>query len=397
MTCTDDVHGLARVRKRLRDQHLSIRSPIQCIVGAATSAGMWAQNQCINCTLLFLLVCNNYGLYAILTLKLFYNVYANHFLTMSKRSVCIVTSCTNRKRTTNSAVLRIGSISRDSVSNVAKQWMSQIKKERSEIKPALEVYVGRAFSEAQVCKQLTNGRLFIVSAGLGLISDQTHIPTYDLTIASSPANVASRIVGKEFSRRTWWARICRLGSNKDGISGLIRTNRATVFYIALPSPYLDMVAEDLEQIPDHLAKNVRIFSSEEGRRLLPKRLLPSWMPYDARLDGPDSPIPGTKSDFAQRAMRHFLENVVQKGGTDPRRDAKIVAECLLLMNYPNRPIRTRMTDSEITAVMKREFHNVGGRASEMLPHLRRTLGIACEQGRFSRLFRDLKADQERTT
>jgi len=275
--------------------------------------------------------------------------------------------------------------------------MTQIRKERGEIKPALEVYVGRAFSEAQLCKKLTNGRLFIVSAGLGLICDQTQIPTYDLTIASSSANVASRIVGKEFSRRTWWAKICRLGTNRDGISGLIRDNSAAVFCIALPSPYLDMVAEDLEQIPDLLAKKVRVFSSEDGRRFLPNSLLPSWMPYDARLDGPDSPIPGTKSDFAQRAMRHFLEHVVQRGGTNPRWDAKAVAECLHAMKYPSRPSRTRMTDSEITVVMKKEFKKVGGRASEMLPHLRRTLGIACEQGRFARLFRKLRADLESTT
>lgn len=273
--------------------------------------------------------------------------------------------------------------------------MSRIRKERGGIKPAFNVYVGRAFSEAQACKALTKGKLFIVSAGLGLISDQTHIPTYDLTIASSSADVARRIVGQDFSRRIWWAKICRLGSNKGGISGLIRESKATVFCIALPSPYLDMVAEDLGQVPYHLARKVRVFSSEDGRRFLPSILQSSWMPYDARLDGPDSPIRGTKSDFAQRAMRHFLEYVLQKGGTDPRLDAKVVIKCLRPMKYPKRPIRTRMTDSQITAVMQRDFKKIGGLASEMLRHLRRKLGIACEQGRFTRLLRDLKATRER--
>ena len=313
---------------------------------------------------------------------------------MPRRSVCIVTCCTNRKRTTNSAALEVASISPDSTKNVAKEWMNHVR-ESTGIRRAFETYVGRGFSEAQACKALTKGRLFIVSAGLGLIEDHTDIPTYNLTITSSPANVASRIVGEQFSRRLWWAEICGLGLYQSGISGLINATPTELCCIALPSPYLDMVAEDLRRVSVHAVQNVRVFSSEDGKRTLPPALVPSWMPYDVRLDGPDSPIRGTKSDFAQRAMRHFLENVAPKGETDPGRDAEVVLECLRPMKRPARPTRTRMTDSEITAVMRREFEKVRGLSSEMLPHLRRTLGIACEQGRFSRLFRDLKSERER--
>src|SRR3546814_9801405 len=47
-----------------------------------------------------------------------------------------------------------------------------------------------------------------------------------------------------------------------------------------------------------------------GQRGRDPRLHPWLMPYDDRLDGCDSPLPGTRSDFASRAAHHFVEAVV---------------------------------------------------------------------------------------
>lgn len=273
--------------------------------------------------------------------------------------------------------------------------MKWVNKQHEGLRPAYELYVGRGFHEALACKTLTKGRLFIVSAGLGLIEDQTKIPTYDLTIAKSSANVANRVVGEDFSQRHWWSAVSDQGFNKDGISGLIRRNTASLFCISLPSTYLEMVMDDLGAIPIDLIGNVRIFSSEEGRRLLPEKLMHTWMPYDGRLDGADSPIPGTKADFSQRAMHHFLQHVAPRGGNDSQQDSELVLECLKSMNHPRQPNRIRMTDTEIVSVMNRDFDVVGGTASKMLTHLRRGLGIACEQSRFAQLFRDLKTKRTR--
>ncbi len=308
---------------------------------------------------------------------------------MRKRDLFIITSCSNRKRATASGVVGIHSIPRDSTANVAKRWMKNVRAARH-TKTATELYVGRGFAQAMECKALVCGRLFVVSAGLGLIEGDAQVPNYDLTISPSSSNIERRIIKGEFSCRTWWAEISKLGTQIRGISGLISAYPASLLFIALPRTYVNMVAEDLGSIGPRLAEHIRLFSSEGARHLLPPALQPTLMPYDSRLDGPDSPLPGTKADFAQRAMHHFLKNIYPHLSNDPAQDARAVLRLLRRLRPPVRPNRKRMSDPEVTAVMRKHFKKVDGQSSQMLIYLRQNLGIACEQKRFTKLFRDLK-------
>ena len=91
--------------------------------------------------------------------------------------------------------------------------------------------------------------------------------------------------------------------------------------LALPSTYLGMVEEDLLALPDETLGRLRLFGLGIGTRVNPK-LRALVMPYDARLDDRRSPIRGTRSDFASRALRHFAEVVLAQaphGSADEHR------------------------------------------------------------------------------
>src|SRR3546814_1067715 len=75
--------------------------------------------------------------------------------------------------------------------------------------------------------------------------------------------------------------------------------------VALSEAYIEMLAPELIALPSDDLARVRIFTASPAARM-PDALRPLRMPYDNRLDGPDSPCPGTLNDFASRALAHFV-------------------------------------------------------------------------------------------
>src|SRR3546814_12536893 len=70
-----------------------------------------------------------------------------------------------------------------------------------------------------------------------------------------------------------------------------------------------MISDELAHLPKSARTRLRSLTGAPAARVDP-RLHPWLMPYDDRLDGCDSPLPGTSSDFASRAAHHFVGAVV---------------------------------------------------------------------------------------
>jgi len=113
------------------------------------------------------------------------------------------------------------------------------------------------------------------------------------------------------------------------------------------------------------------------------------MPYDERLELVDG-YAGTRSDFAQRAMRHFVESLA--GQQLQRDDAKSLVESALgHRSAKSRIARTKATDDEIAALLRLHWHKQRGSSSRLLRYLRDDAQVACEQKRFQTIWRGLKA------
>jgi hypothetical protein len=128
-------------------------------------------------------------------------------------------------------------------------------------------------------------------------------------------------------------------------------------------------------------------------RIAPK-LRPYVMPYDDRLDGPDSPVRGTRGDFAGRALHHFAEYIVRDGDNQSAGEhGAAVSAALSGWRMAARFDRQRLEDSEVLALIRDHWDAERGSTARLLRRLRDDLGVACEQGRFADLARRVRAEK----
>lgn len=288
----------------------------------------------------------------------------------------VITNCSKRKRLPVDETLLAGTLAPGSSPEVARAWTARLRT-RAPVGPAESLYGGRGFSEARRAALLLGAPLAIVSAGLGLIDGETLAPSYSLTTAGrDPDNVLAKTTS---GAAAWWSALQEATPFR---SRAVETETGLIL-AALSASYVGMVAEDWSAWPPERLGRLRLFT--KGRPQGPAAALAgAWMPYDDRLDAVGAELAGTQSDFAQRALRHFAEAIKGRGSADLDRAA--VMEALGDHKAREVPIRERASDDRIEAAIRAHWAAVDGRSALMLRHLRDELGMACEQGRFRRLF-----------
>lgn len=298
----------------------------------------------------------------------------------------ILTACTQRKRVTPNPLLCARDLPIGTVGQVAETWMAKVATVET-VAPAKDIYCGRSFVEAKKAADSAQAELHIVSAGLGLIHSQQDIPSYNLTVSKGSQDcILDKL--QDHGDADWWAALgghTMLTDVLDRSSGLI--------IIALPSPYLRMVAPALQGVSDALCERIRIVGGRDVPDLNP-RLEGVRLPYDDRLDGPQSTLPGTRSDFASRAVRHFVENGLATAPLATAKDhAELVEIALAGWDRPSSKLGTRMSDCDLKSIVREHWSRADGRSTKLLRILRDELNIACEQKRFARLTAEIREER----
>ncbi|WP_147324543.1 hypothetical protein [Shinella sp. WSJ-2] len=300
----------------------------------------------------------------------------------------ILTACTMRKRFSPDPALIAASLSKGSLHSVGQDWRSRIAKAVG-VAEARDLYAGRGMMEAKKAAAEAKATLFIASAGLGLVEASDVIPSYDLTVAKGlPSSIMSKLPPGT-TEEGWWDQIVM----KEGVARFdARLKRDQVqLLVALPASYLKMLGGFLKALPAFKEGRLRVFTGSEHYEIDPE-LKPYHMPYDRRLDG--GPTPGTLGDFAQRALRHFVTEILP---VSPREDAKGHAQQVIMAQAGwRRPVSKsgiRLDDGELLKTIRIEWDSVQGRSTQLLRKLRDELGIACEQGRFARLAATVRAER----
>lgn len=301
---------------------------------------------------------------------------------MSVLPRAVISNCTMRKASGPS--IGLSDVSHGGgVYATARRW-NKLVKHTPPLCTARELYKGRSIADAMDAAVALKGRLFVVSAGLGLVAVDDPVPNYDLTVARGSA-LARLLAKHELQPQDWWAAITK--ERPSALSTLIG-DHAT--YLALPASYLRMLRADLESTPLKATEHLRIFTSEAGRMELPDRLLHCIMPYDDRLESV-SGFNGTRADFPQRALRHFLECL--RGHKVSQAEGRhAVSRSLSSLQRRKLPDRVRVSDDEICALLREQWISCAGSSSRLLRYLRDDAKVSCEQGRFRALWKTLVAE-----
>ncbi|EXI65342.1 MAG: DGQHR domain protein [Candidatus Accumulibacter adjunctus] len=306
---------------------------------------------------------------------------------MQNTKLVLVTVCTNRKSIPPLERLQAERLPSGCQEAVSKTWRAWLREAARRV-PAKRLYAGRGFTEALAVVESRKADLWIVSAGLGLVHGDEEVPGYDLTLsAGSDSSVARKVTDGPFDASRWWSDLGRRRRPKRSLAELLSSHPAEHVVISLPGSYMELVQEDLQSAGSAALCKLRLVGPLDLDRVAP-RLRPLVMPYDDRLNGPISPLNGTRADFPQRAARHFLEQACADGlASDPEDDAARVRASLRDLAWPAQANRRPLGDDEIVKVILASWDRASGQSTKMLRLLRDEEGIACEQGRFVQLFK----------
>ena len=301
---------------------------------------------------------------------------------MGKKFI-VVTNCTARKRV--GIPLVPFAANGNCIRQVAENWRTSLAAQSSRVQ-AGRLYVGRSIVEARNVSADIGAPLFIVSAGIGLVESDEAIPGYDLSAAGKGTELAVTLARLGASKSEWW----HLLVSGKGFGWLLRENPEATVLISLPSEYLDMVLGDLEAVPSRDLSRIRVFTSSAGRKKIATVPGLSALPYDERLESIGG-YAGTRSDFPQRALKHFVAGL--NGHLLPIDEASR-AVAASLGNFERRavPQRRRLDDGELRQLIQQAWVSVGGNSAKLLRHLRDKELVACEQGRFRRLRRRVEVE-----
>lgn len=294
----------------------------------------------------------------------------------------IVTNCTQRKSSRGRLNL-VQLPHRRGVERLAEAWQRLVGR-ASPAGLVQSLYRGRSIVDTAAAASHLGSSWYVVSAGLGLVRSDRPVPAYECTVATG-SELSDRLKRLGATTADWWNAIT--APNPRPLSRLIARSPTL---LALPSSYLRMIHDDLARVSAAKAGRLRIFTSTAGAKFVPGHLATCVMPYDDRLESVRN-YAGTQSDFAQRALRHFV--VALEAATLPLDEARArVSAALAHRPRRSRSMGRRMSDDEIQRVLTANWARHAGSSTRLLRYLRDEACIACEQKRFSRIWQALAAE-----
>jgi hypothetical protein len=303
----------------------------------------------------------------------------------------VFVNCTSRKRRPAPTYLRVTGLNARPARAVAAQWVQRLHR-ASVLYPAAQLYCGRSVTEALSATDGLRGGLYFISAGLGLVAADARVPAYNLTVAPASSDSVLRCISDgPADAAAWWSALTdALGTPRPFASTVTRATGLVL--LAMPGTYVDMLASELESLPAASRERLRVLGPRKAEEL-PDFLRTQWMPYDRRLQGLPG-FAGTESDFPQRALRHFAACVLpSESQASAAAHAAMVDDLLGTRTVERRAAGQRMSDNELTPLIRRLWRKQNGNRGRILRELRDSLGVACEQSRFKRLADQLEEEK----
>ena len=296
--------------------------------------------------------------------------------------VHVIVTCANRMSRTIPAHLRLGQVPGRTPAERASGWIARLAEVDSAPQvPAVELYAGEHWSVARRFPAMhlpgEEIRLWACSAGYGLIPAEAPVLPHHATLTPGQADSVPS------PWAFWWSLLSEWAGPVPGHPRSIRTlaaaDPAAVFMFILSKNYLRACGADLAVACEQITDRDRLFIVSAGGR--PDGELAAFaVPADARLQ---AHFGGTRRALNARIGAYLLERGIRSKGEAAEYLARLIAAQPPVPRYD----RKKQSDREILdAVAARLAQAPTTSANRMLRELR-DAGLACEQHRFARLYR----------
>ena len=282
----------------------------------------------------------------------------------------VVVTCTERKSAPATQECLVRHLPKLSLAERHDTWMRRLDKAVGK-KPVRHLYAGEAWrrAEAVLAAAVSAGfepRLFVASAGLGLVPATALAPAYGATFTVGHDDSVARSVAEN---RDWWTQFCAMGGNTlAGVAG-----DATV--VVLSETYASALDADLA-----------LWAEAPGDHLLfgGSRDVPGLTRLRSDL-GLRHVLGGTAGSLNLRMAEAWLRNLSEPKLTDAQR-MKGWVTWVGEVRRTERYDRKALTDALVLEFIQNLRVQHPGTSRTRALRILRDSGHACEQARFASLF-----------
>jgi len=311
--------------------------------------------------------------------------------------VNLVVSCTSRKRTVPPQDLRLRTLTGELLSRGLRQWLGRLATNGAPMQRARDLYAGDHWQVAQAipvesAPRNLAVRLWVCSAGYGLIRDTDLIRPYSATFSPGHADSVSVLtpsgtadsVGAE-----WWSGLNRRERPSGvprGIVDLASAEPRVPIVVVASESYITAMSSDLLEAATTLASSdllsmVSIGATGKGLGQLQAHLLPA----DARFE---AIVGGIRAALNARIARFLFRLLPQGASPSMGLLSGALARAATELPPLRRFERERVSDDGVRQFIERERRSATTSKTQLLRRFRES-GAACEQGRFSSLFNEV--------
>lgn len=313
---------------------------------------------------------------------------------MTPPSLIILTNCSERKRGSGNA-LRLRDFKGPQALR-AKRWCKSLADSKCAKTSAIDLYQGDHWAAILSLVRVAEfagwtTEIWVASAGYGLIPTEAALVPYAATFGSGhPDSIgafderAAKTVGPD-----WWDALSKWSGPVPcaprTLTDLAKKSPRSKWLVCMSPTYLNAISPDLIMAKSSMKdpEGLILVSGKPGPK--DKSLVPNWIPA---LDKCRASLGGSCNSLNARVgtqlLRRFPPNRWLAATIQPEAN-------LWMASLPpaDRPIRSPLSDEEAIAFIKSALSiNPKMSHSALLRELR-SKGMACEQGRFRRLFQSI--------
>ena len=306
-------------------------------------------------------------------------------------TVHVIVTCANRMSRPIPAHLQLGQVPGRTPAERASGWIGRLTEASSVPQvPAVDLYAGEHWSVARQFPAMhlpgEEVRLWACSAGYGLIPVEALVMPHHATLTPGQAD---SVPGAWAS---WWSLLSEWPGPMPGhprsIRALVAADPAAVFMFVLSKNYLRACSADLAAACERLTHPDRLFIVSAGGR--PDGDLAAFaVPADARLQ---AHFGGTRRALNARIGARLLERGIRSKGEAVGYLARLLAAQAPVPRYN----RKRQSDGEVLEVIAACLARAPKTSANRMLRELRDAGLACEQHRFTRLYRQVAEEVRRS-
>jgi hypothetical protein len=310
------------------------------------------------------------------------------------RAVNLVVSCSNRKRYETAPGLAAGALESGGVQRRLRAWGKRLNDARVDRHPAEDVYMGEHWSVARnipaEAKEFGwSVRLWICSAGYGLIRPSTKIRAYQATFARGTEDFVAPGTDDQEPIQAWWAGACAFDLLEEesfprSLAALAQAYPRTPLVVALSADYLNAIEQDLRGVLEYSYFERQLSIISCGMRANHPHWKDNLLPCDGRLS---ASLGGTFTSLNTRIARFLLRSSATSEST-----VEHFRGLVRSIEGRTKPQLSRVaqSDREIEKFIQERLMETPPASKTRLLEQFRAAGKACEQKRFGELYQRLR-------